>query len=160
MSSWIICWELCCCFWICSESCCIWLSHSRAPSGACNPPRAPSAFIAPPSLLDWIHFMYPLYVSFMYPLQRASTPAELALRRRWPKCCCSELNYHPLPACRPPVPSRLLRLFVTVQYSSMSLASVFSTGTFSSPLLFAKECVPDSTDQALVFFSPVSRRGF
>src|SRR5215213_7328535 len=34
----------------------------------------------------------------------------------------------------------------------MSLASVFSTGTFSSPLLFAKECVPDSTDQSLVFF--------
>src|SRR5829696_229935 len=62
MSSWIICWELCCCFWICSESCCIWLSHSWAPSGACNPPRAPSAFIAPPLLLDWTHFMYPLYL--------------------------------------------------------------------------------------------------
>src|SRR5829696_6291289 len=59
MSSWIICWELCCCFWICSESCCIWLSHSRAPSGACNPPWTPSAFIAPPSLLDWIRFYVP-----------------------------------------------------------------------------------------------------
>src|SRR5215204_3706294 len=36
ISSWIICWEFCCCFWICSASDCIALSHScRAPSGDC-----------------------------------------------------------------------------------------------------------------------------
>src|SRR5918994_2612491 len=38
------------------------------------------------------------------------------------------------------------------------LAPVFSTGPFSSPLLFAKECIPGFIDQPLVFFSPVTRR--
>src|SRR5215217_8725385 len=33
MSSWVICWEYCCCFWICSASDCIAPSHSAwAPS--------------------------------------------------------------------------------------------------------------------------------
>src|SRR5215211_4190599 len=33
ISSWIICWEYCCCFWICSASDCMALSHSAwAPS--------------------------------------------------------------------------------------------------------------------------------
>src|SRR5215216_3910297 len=52
ISSWIICWEFCCCFWICSARDCIALSHScRAPSGDCfTLSKCPSVMSSPYSI--------------------------------------------------------------------------------------------------------------
>src|SRR5215210_1934579 len=64
MSSWVICWEYCCCFWICSASDCIAPSHS-----ACAPsaPRSILLLAECLSIMLSPYRTYSLQKSLVYP---------------------------------------------------------------------------------------------
>src|SRR5215217_1451112 len=76
ISSWVICWEYCCCLWICSASDCIAPSHSAWAPSACAPsaPRSILLLAACLSIMLSPYQTCSLQKSLVYPHRGAPEP--------------------------------------------------------------------------------------